>query len=79
MSKLSPSNTSNFFAGNININSLDYSTNTIVRQYLRQSDTCIDEILTNSFMDFEIMSGIIKIDISDHFAIFGAIKVNARY
>ena len=30
-------------------------------------------------MDFEIMSGIIKTDISDHCAILGAIKVNGRY
>ena len=36
VSKLSPSSKSNFFAGDININSLDYSTNRIVRQYLRQ-------------------------------------------
>ena len=78
MSKLSPSNKSNIFAGDININSLDYSTNTIVGQYLRQSETYIDEILTNSFMEFEIMSGITKTDVSDHFAIFGAIKINAR-
>ena len=79
MSKLAPSNKPNFFAGDINMNSLDYSTSTIVRQYLRRSETCIDEILTNSFMDFEIMSGIIKTDISDHCAILGAIKVNGRY
>ena len=43
------------------------------------SATCIDQILTNSFMDSEIMSGIIKTDISDHFTIFCTIKANEKY
>ena len=94
ITKVSP-NKSFFLAGDFNINSLDYSTNSTVKQFFnlafrnsliplinrptrvsRKTATCIDHILTNSFIDSEIMSGIIKTDISDHFAIFCTVKTN---
>ena len=100
MSKVSPSNKYLFLAGD-NIDSLDYLTNSIVKQFFnlsfkngvtplsllinrptrvsRTSATCIDQMLTNIFMDSKIMSGIIKTDIIDHFAIFCTIKTNEKY
>ena len=100
MSKVSPSNKYLFLAGD-NIDSLDYLTNSIVKQFFnlsfkngvtplsllinrptrvsRTSATCIDQMLTIIFMDSEIMSGIIKTDIIDHFAIFFTIKTNEKY
>ena len=87
-----------FLADDININSLDYSTSSIVKQFFdlsfqndltpfinrparvsRTSATCIDQILRNSFVDSIIVSGIIKADRSNHFAIFCSIKVNEKY
>ena len=94
VSKVSLSNKS----GDRNINSLDYSTNSIVRQIFnfsyqdgvapfinqptrvsRPIAICITQILMNSFMDSEIMSGVIKTDISDHFVIFCTINSNEKY
>ena len=40
------------------------------------SATVIDHILTNTIIDSHIQSGIIKTDISDHFAVFYLIKTN---
>ena len=40
----------------------------------RNSATCIDHILTNSFIDTNIESGIFKSDMSDHFSVFCNIK-----
>ena len=98
MSKVSQSNKSLFLASNVNINSLDYLTSSIVKQFFnlsfqnglkpliirpirvsRTSATCIDQTLTNSFMDSETMLGIRKTSISDHFAIFCTIKANEKY
>ena len=42
----------------------------------RKSATCIDHILTNSFIDSEIETGIFKNDMSDHFPVFCNIKTN---
>ena len=42
----------------------------------RKSATCIDHILTNSFIDSEIEAGIFKNDMSDHFPVFCNIKAN---
>ena len=97
VSKVSPSNKSLFPAVDININSLDYSSNSIVKQFFnlyfqngltllinrptrvsRANATCIDQILRNSLIDSEIMPGIIKRDISDHFSIFCTRKANAK-
>ena len=41
----------------------------------RSSATAIDNILTNSFVDVKLSSGIIKTDISDHFSIFYSFNV----
>ena len=98
VSKVSPSNKSLFLASDININWLDYSTSSIVKQFFnlsfqnglkpliirpirvsRTSATCIDQILTNSFVDSETMLGVRKTGISDHFAIFCTIKLNEKY
>ena len=38
------------------------------------SVTAIDNILTNSFFDLSLKTGIIKTDISDHFPIYFSIK-----
>ena len=78
-----------FFVGDFNINSLDYSTNSKVKNFInlmyskgmlsvinrptrvcKKSMSCIDHIYTNSFMTEELLSGIIKSDISDHFPVF---------
>ena len=42
----------------------------------RKSATCIDHILTNSFIDSEIEAGIFKNNISDHFPVFCNVKTN---
>ena len=42
----------------------------------RKSATCIDHILTNSFIDSEIKAGIFKNDMSDHFPVFCNVKTN---
>ena len=42
----------------------------------KTSETAIDHILTNTILDFEVHSGIIKNDISDHFGIFCVLKTN---
>ena len=44
----------------------------------RKSATCIDHILTNSFIDTEIESGIFKSEMSDHFSIFCKVKTNVN-
>ena len=36
----------------------------------KTSETAIDHILTNNILDFEVHSGIIQNDISDHFGFF---------
>ena len=96
LSKVSPSNKSHFLAGDININSLDYSTNSIVKQFFSlsfqndlpllinrltvasgTSTTYIDQTSTNSFMDFEIMPGIITV-IGEHFASFCNTKAKEK-
>ena len=38
--------------------------------------TIIDHILTKTLIDLHIQSGIIKTDISDHFAVFSLLKTN---
>ena len=40
--------------------------------------TAIDHILTNTILEFEVHSGIIKNDISDHFGIFLCVKDRFR-
>ena len=40
------------------------------------SATIIDHILTNTLIDSHIQSGIIKTEISDHFAVFSLLKTN---
>ena len=81
-----------FLVGDLNINSLDYSRNIHVRDFFnfvfqngifhvinrptRVSATIIDHILTNTLIDSDIQSGIIKTDISDHFAVFSLLKTN---
>ena len=42
----------------------------------KTSETAIDHILTNTILDFEVHSGIIKNDISDHFGIFCVLKTD---
>ena len=73
----------------MNLNLLDHSTNSKVKEYLnivfqkllipminkttrvsKSNATIIDHILTNSFLNTDFSSGIIKIDISDRFPIF---------
>ena len=84
-----------FLAGDFNINSLDYSQNTIVHDFFhlafqnsifpvinrparvtQNSATIIDHILTNTIIDSPLHSGIVKTDISDHFAVFCLLKTN---
>ena len=78
-----------YFVGDLNINSLDYSTNSKVKNFIdlmfskgilsvinkptrvsKRSMTCIDHIYTNSFINQELFTGIIKMDLSDHFPVF---------
>ena len=73
----------------MNLNLLDHSTRSKVKEYLnivfqnllipminkptrvsKSNATIIDHILTNSFLNTDCSTGIIKIDISDHFPIF---------
>ena len=42
----------------------------------KSSATIIDHVLTNTIIDSEVQSGIIKIDISDHFAVFALMKTS---
>ena len=82
-----------FLAGVFNINSIDYSWNTIVRdvfnlafqnsifpviniptRVIKTSGAIIDHILTNTIIDSPMHSGIVKTDISDHFAVFCLLK-----
>ena len=84
-----------FLAGDFNLNSLDYSRNTIVRDFFnlafqnstfpvinrptkvtKTSATIIDHILTKTIIDSPLHSGIVKTDISDHFAVFCLLKTN---
>ena len=84
-----------FLVGDLNINYLDYSINTNVRDLFnlifqngifplinratrvtKSSAAIIDHVLTNTIIDSEIQSGIIKTDISDHFAVFAFMKTN---
>ena len=78
-----------YFAGDFNLNLLDYETNTKVKNFFnlmfsfnlipvintvtrvtKTSVTAIDHIITNSYLNTYIQTGIIKTDISDHFPIF---------
>ena len=82
-------------AGDFNINFLDYSRITIVRDFFnlvfqnsifpvinrptrvtKTSVTIIDHILTNAIIDSPLHSGIVKTEISDHFAVFYLLKSN---
>ena len=76
-----------FLAGHFNINSLDYSRKTVVRDFfnlvlqnstfpVKNSATIIDNILTNTIIDSSLHSGIVKTEISDHFAVFCLLKTN---
>ena len=84
-----------FLAGDFNINSLNYSWNIIVHDFLnlafhnsifpvinrptrvtKTSATIIEHILTNSIIDSPLHSGIMKTDISDHFAVLCLLKTN---
>ena len=84
-----------FLVGDLNIDSLDYSINTNVRDFFnlifqngifplinrptrvtKSSATIIDHVLTNTIIDSEVQSGIIKTDISDHFAVFALMKTS---
>ena len=42
----------------------------------KSSATIIDHVLTNTIIDSEVQSGIIKADISDHFAVFSLMKTS---
>ena len=42
----------------------------------KTSETAIDHILMNIILEFEVQSGIIKNDISDHFGIFCVLKTD---
>ena len=42
----------------------------------KTSATVIDHILTNTIIDWQLQSGIVKTDISDHFAVFSLIKTD---
>ena len=84
-----------FLVGDLNMNSLDYSINTNVRDFFnlifqngifslinrptrvtKSSATIIDHVLTNTIIDSEVQSGIIKTDISDHFAVFALMRTS---
>ena len=43
---------------------------------MKTSEMAIDHILTNTILEFEVHSGIIKNDISDHFGIFCVLKTD---
>ena len=78
-----------YIVEDLNLNLLDHSTNSKVKDYLnivfqnllipmidkptrvsKSNATIINHILTNSFLNTYCFTGIIKTDISDHFAIF---------
>ena len=42
----------------------------------KSSATIIDHVLTNTIIDSEVQSGIIKTDISDHFAVFALMRTS---
>ena len=84
-----------FLVGDLNINSLDCSINTNIRDFFnlvfqdgvfpllnkptrvtKSSTTIIDHVLTNTIIDSEVRSGIIKTNISDHFAVFALMKTS---
>ena len=72
-----------FLVVDLNINSLDYSKNTHVNDVFnfvfdQPESTVIDHFITNTIIDSHVQSGIIKTDISDHFAIFSLIKTNLK-
>ena len=46
---------------------------------IKSSATVIDNILTNTIIDSHIQSGIIKTDVSEHFAVFSLIKTNLEH
>ena len=93
VSKVSPSNKSLFLTGDINNStnavvkqffnlSFQNGLTPLIKRSARVPRTimkCIDQILKNSFIDFEIMSGIKKTDISGHFPIFCTKKANEKY
>ena len=43
---------------------------------MKTSETAIDDILTNPILNFEVHTGIIKNDVSDHFGIFCVLKTD---
>ena len=78
-----------YLTGDLNLNLLDYKTNTKVKSYLnllyshsfiplinkptrisKHNATVIDHILTNTFINEDYLTGIVKTDISDHFPVF---------
>ena len=78
-----------YLTGDLNLNLLDYGTNTKVKSYLnilfshsfiplinkptrifKNNATVIDHILTNTFINENYLTGIVKTDISDHFPVF---------
>ena len=82
-----------FLAGDLNINSLNYSINTNVRYFFnwvfqngvlplinrstrvtKSSATITDHVLTNTIIDSEVLSGIIKTEKNYHFAVFVLMK-----
>ena len=84
-----------FLVGDLNMNSLEYSRNTNVRDFFnlifqngifplinrptrvtKSSATIIDHVLTNTIIDSEVQSGIIKTDVSDHFAVFALMRTS---
>ena len=42
----------------------------------KSSATIIDHVLTNTIIESELQSGIIKTDVSDHFAVFALMKTS---
>ena len=84
-----------FLLGDLNINSLDYSINTNVRDFFnlifqngifplinrptrvtKSSATIIDHVLINTVINSEVQSGMIKTDMSDHFAVFALMRTS---
>ena len=89
MNKVKNNGKNLYIVGDLNLNLLDYNTNSKVKDYLNtafqnllipminkptrvstSNATIIDHILTNSFLDQDGFTGIVKTDISDHFPIF---------
>ena len=81
-----------FPVGDLNINSLDYSINTnvwdfsfqngvfpLVNRHTRvtkSSAAITDHVLNITMADLEVQNGLIKTDISDHFAVFALMKTS---